>query len=265
KLKVLVTVTFDYEKMRPVLNSLDTPINLVILSHGRSGKKGTSAEAFKKLAAGGKPVVDNALTIHDWSYDDTSYTHLDKFLNSGGSLINPAPDYNRPKVLILSTWKVGEKGTGLLQDSSWTDSLAELAKTCELVLAPHPLSSSGSIKRFLKRTGATLLKTAGRSFAEVPEASCVICDLSGVFWESMLFDTPVILAGDNHDWPDDLPPSMAKTRSLVPFVNYNNLVDNVTKLLGKRVPEQNSLAVERLGTVDGNATSNVAQRIRAFF
>jgi glycerol-3-phosphate cytidylyltransferase len=263
KLKVLVTVTFDYEKMRPVLNSLDTPINLVILSHGRSGKKGTSAEAFKKLAAGGKPVVDKALTIHDWSYDNASYTHLDDFLNSGGSLTNPVPDNKLPKVLILSTWKVGEKGSGLLQDSSWTDSLAELAKTCELVLAPHPLSNSKVVNRFLKRTGATLLETAGRSFVVVPKANCVICDLSGVFWESMLFDTPVILAGDNHDWPDDLHPSMAKTRSQVPFVNHRNLVDNVTKLLGKRVPEQNSLAVERLGTVDGNATSNVVKRIRA--
>ena len=265
KLKVLVTATFNYEKMRPILSSLDTPINLVILSHGRSGKQGTSAEAFKKLASGGKPVVDKALTIHDWSYDNASYTHLDNFLNSGGSLNNAVPDYNRPRVLILPTWKVNEKGVGLLQDSRWADSLAELAKSCELVLAPHPLSSSIAVNRFLKKTGATLLETAGGSFAEVPGANCVICDLSGVFWESMLFDTPVILAGDNHNWPDDLHPSMAKTGSLVPFVNHENLVDNVTKLLGKRVPEQNSLAEERLGVVDGNATSNVAERIKAFF
>ena len=262
-MEIIVTATFKYQQMRPILTSHHKPIDLVILSHGRSGKKGASADFHRQLGANGKPIRDGSLTAHDWSYDPDCYNHFDGFLRNGGSFINPIPDLDRPRVLILPTWSAGENGANLLKDNKWAEVFADLSDKCELVLAPHPLAEQRAVQRFLDLSGARLLETAGHSFEEVPAANCIVCDLSGVFWESLLFDTPVILAMPESgcSWPDDLPPTCAEMDGIVPFVQVANLVPTVKNMLGKRSPHQARLAAMRLGSIDGQATARIVKRI----
>jgi hypothetical protein len=265
-LKVVITATFDYINMRPILASQNETVNLVVLSHGRSGKKGTSADIFHQLGANGKPVIDGSLVIHDWSYDPLCYTHFDIFLRNGGCFTNPIPKLDKPRVLILTTWNVNKnnQSLGLLNNDEWAKAFAKLSNRCELILAPHPLAEQQSVQRFLNVSGAQLLTTSGRSFEEVPSANCVVCDLSGVVWESMLFDTPVILAvpESGYSWPIDLLPTAAETAKVIPFVHVVDLVQTVLNLLDKRSPNQAELAALRLGTIDGKATERIVERIR---
>jgi hypothetical protein len=113
-------------------------------------------------------------------------------------------------------------------------------------------------------SGARLLETGGRSFEEIPAANCAVCDLSGVFWEPMLFDTPVVLAEpeSGYSWPDELYPTYTETRRIVPFVRADSLVPTILDQLKKRVPEQADLAASRLGIVDGKATERIVGRIK---
>jgi hypothetical protein len=250
--------------MKPVLTTQGHQIQLVVLSHGRSGKKGASADASRRLGAGGKPVSEGGLLIHDWSHDPECYNHLDGFLRAGGSFNNPVPELDRPKVLILPTWSVSEDAAGLLQNKKWGKAFSELSDRCDLVLAPHPLADRKTVQHFLDISGARLLETGGRSFEEIPAANCAVCDLSGVFWEAMLFDTPVVLAEpeSGYSWPDELYPTYTETRRIVPFVRADSLVPTILDQLKKRVPEQADLAASRLGIVDGKATERIVGRIK---
>lgn len=261
---VIITVSRDIADMRPVLRSLGRPVDLVVLSHGRSGKKGCSADVSRSLGAHGKPVRDGTLAIHDWAQDPECYTHLDAFLRGGGSFTNPVPATDRPRVLILPTWNRGGDTQGILRNRAWAEAFASLADRCDLALAPHPIAEEADVQQFTERSGARLLQTHGRSFEEVPSAHCVVCEQSGVLWESMLFDTPVLLAIPDAgcSWPDDLHPTCDETAAAIPFVRAAELAPAVMRSIGQRAPGQNKVATVRLGTVDGKATDRVAERIR---
>lgn len=263
-MSVIVTVSRDLAEMRPVLRSLGRPIDLIVLSHGRSGKKGCSADVSRSLGAHGKPLRDESLVIHDWSYDPECYMHLDAFLRNGGSFTNPVPETDRPRVLILPTWNRGGDKLGILRNRAWAEAFAPIAARCDLVLAPHPIADQADVQQFLQVSGARVLQTDGHSFEEVPSAHCVVCEQSGVLWESMLFDTPVLLAipDSGCDWPQDLHPTCIETAAVIPFVRAGELAAAVTRAVGTRAPQQAKAAAVRLGTVDGKATDRVAGRIR---
>jgi cytidyltransferase-like protein len=269
QLDLVVTANFDYDPMVEVLQQLESPPELVVVSHGRSGKTGASADALRARGgdlATGHTFRRGRVTVHDWSYDRNSYCHLDSYLSKGGSLDNPVPSHDRPRVLLVPTWCWGDPDDrGLLLGKRWHRAFERLSSTCEIVLSPHPFSSVNDIEAFRDATQARVVPSSGRSFESVPEANVVVCDLSGAFWESLLFDTPVILGSGSAEvpWSDDLPPSLAALRQVVPIASPADLVDNVLAALSSRRPQQRPLAESRLGRIDGKATSRTANRIRA--
>ncbi|MBU1674674.1 hypothetical protein KKA85_02700, partial [bacterium] len=64
-------------------------------------------------------------------------------------------------------------------------------------------------------------------------------------------------------WPADLPPSRERTLAVAASCAPSNLAETVRVRLGARAPGQRSLAEERLGRIDGEATRRLAHRIRA--
>ena len=267
-LDVIVTAHFNYDAMVPVLGGSPRPIALVALTHGRSGKPGTSADAARRRAATGVvggPGVAAAgnLTVHDWSFAPDAYLHCDGFLQAGGSFTNPPPA-GRPRVLLLPTWGPRAEARGLLMSRRWREPLRRLSRDAELVLAPHPLSPPRDVERCARAIGARALDPDGRSFVHVAEAQAVIGDLSGVFWEALLFDTPAVLARGVRDeaWPPDLAPSRAETLAVVPEAGPPELADTVLALFGERRPRQKVLAEARLGVIDGCAVARLERKIR---
>ena len=259
--------------MTGVLSKLDRPISMVILSHGRSGKKGTSADVAIERAKNQTPPENPTgkreekignLTIHDWSFAPDSYLHLDPFLSTGGSFRNPVPQ-GRPKILILPTWSVDVDKHGLILASRWHDAFRELAQKFDLLLSPHPLATEKVLKRFAKNTGAKVLPAGGHSHIHVPGVHCTISDLSGAFWEALLFDTPAVLAESTEPktWSDDLTPAKWKLKNTVPECTPETLANIVKALVGERISGQNRLAEERLGRVDGKATERLHDDIAA--
>ncbi len=268
ELEVIVTAHFNFDAMVPVLRGSPRPIALVALSHGRSGKPGTSADAARHRAAAMAPrgtgvVAVGNLTVHDWSFAPDAYLHCDGFLQGGGSFTNPPPA-GRPRILLLPTWGPRAEKRGLLMSRRWQEPLRQLSRVADLVLAPHPLSSPQDVRRYAQGIGASALPADGRSFVHVAEAHAVIGDLSGVFWEALLFDTPAVLVRGAADaaWPPELPPSRDETLAIVPGADPRDLADTVLALLGERRPRQRALAEARLGVIDGAATRRIAQRIR---
>ncbi len=272
-LDVIITAHFNYESMTGVLSKLGRPISLVVLSHGRSGKKGTSADVALERAknqipperpTGKRKEIIGDLTIHDWSFAPDSYLHLDPFLAAGGSFQNPVPE-GKPKILILPTWSADVDKHGLILASRWHAAFRELAQKFDLLLSPHPLATEKLLKRFAKNTGAEILSAGGHSHVHVPKVHCTICDLSGAFWEALLFDTPAVLAqaSEPKTWADDLAPAKWKLKNTVPECTPENLANIVKSLVGERISGQNRLAEERLGRVDGNATERLHNDISA--
>ncbi len=268
QLDVLVTAHFDYAPLVAALERRGHPVCLAVLSHGRSGKPGASADVHRR--AGGEAddrlvVRRGCVTVHDWSADRDAYGHLDAFLADGGSLRNPAPARSRPRLLVLPTWGGYAYERGLLLSRRWRGALRRLARDWDVVVSPHPLASRLALRRLTWGSGVRLLPAEGRSFAAVPDADVVLSDLSGVFWEALLFDTPVLLVRPTrpYDWPDDLPPSLAAVEARVPLVAPRELPALAERLRGSRAPGQHELAVQRLGPVDGRATERVAERLLA--
>ena len=274
-LDVIVTAHFNYEAMTDVLGDLGRRIDLAVLSHGRSGKPGTSADAARRHQ--GMSVVDASgassgarlyrcgdVTVHDWSFAPDGYLHLDRFLAGGGRFENPAPA-GRPRILVLPTWGPDRERRGLLLSRRWYEPFAELARDCDVLLSPHPLCKVSDVGRFALAVGAEVLPSSGGSHVHVPGVHCTVSDLSGVFWEALLFDTPAVLARclEPAAWPCDMPPSREKTLAVAGCCSPADLAATVRSRLGARAPGQHSLAEERLGMIDGAATRRLAQRIRA--
>jgi len=264
-LSVMVTAHFNYRNMIDTLKDAPHPLALVVLSHGRSGKSGTSADVRRQHTppSGSNPETIGNLTLHDWSYDQGGYLHLDRFLASGGKFENPVPQ-ERPRLLILPTWGPEARKRGLIVSPRWYRELGKLARDCDLWLSPHPLNEADDIRDFVRATGAKVLPPEGHSHVYVPDVHCTLSDLSGVFWEALLFDTPAILA-DPHQpatWPDDLAPSRNDLVKTVPVSTPETLVADVRALCGLRDSDQSALARQRLGRIDGQATEDLAERIR---
>jgi len=269
---VLVTAHFNYGAMLPELSRRDRPLHLVVLSHGRSGKAGTSADVHHAMRSragngssrGGLVVKHGAVTVHDWSYAEDSYLHFDAFLADGGSFTNPPPATDRPVLLVLPTWGPDVEGRSLLLSRAWTDDFRRLSRDWDVRISPHPLSRPGAAARLAKATGGRVMPAAGDSYRLVPEAHAVVCDLSGVFWESLLFDTPVLLAaaGGAPAWTAGLRPTPEEVAEVVPVVRPGDLFGALTDLAGCRRPEQRPLAEARLGHIDGGATTRLAAALR---
>ncbi len=109
-----------------------------------------------------------------------------------------------------------------------------------------------------------MLPAGGHSHVHVPGVNCTISDLSGAFWEALLFDTPAVLAAkpEATDWRADLKPSLDELTAVVPVVSPDNLVAAVQNLIRERSPQQKELAEARLGRIDGTATAGLVARIR---
>lgn len=271
-LDVIVTAHFNHDAMAEVLGELARPLSLVVLSHGRSGKPGTSADfALRRDGltgisgndGSGRVTRRGALTVHDWSFARDTYLHCDDFLRAGGSFENPVPP-GRPRVLLLPTWGPQADERGLLASRRWRTALRELGGVSDLLLSPHPLLPAADVRRFADEVGARLLEGRGRSFVHVPGVHAAVCDLSGVFWEALLFDTPAVLARGLQPagWPAGLAPSREETLALVPEVDPEELPGVASSLFGARRPQQRALAEARLGRIDGGGARRVAERIR---
>jgi len=261
ELDVLVTAHFNYGRLVKALEARGRPVSLVVLSHGRSGKAGTSADVHRETGSG--ISRKGCVTIHDWSYDPDTYGHLDAFLDAGGSLNNPEPQHLRPRLLVLPTWGPEPDARGLLLSKRWRRTLRRLTKSWQVVISPHPHADPWALRKLTWGTSAHVLPALGRSFTAIPDADAVLCDLSGVFWEALLFDTPVLLASANEPtvWRDDLAPSVDEVARLIPTVDPVDLESMLAATIGSRAPAQRSLAMMRLGNVDGKATERVANRL----
>jgi len=274
---VIVTAHFNFEKMLAGLRKAERPIQLVVLSHGRSGKPGASAgghlkrkessrrsDGFITDPEGALIYRDGPVTVHDFSYATGSYVHLDRFLASGGSFVNPVPESGRPRLLLLSTWGVDPERGGMLLSRRWRRPLKRLGRDWDLFLSPHPLSDPRLVRSYAREIGCEILPARGRSFELVPGFNATLCDLSGVFWEAMLFDTPAVLAepAAGLEWPLGLPPSLEDLGRVVSLANPERVVEIVSALAGERRPRQRELAESRLGRIDGCATARMAERIR---
>jgi glycerol-3-phosphate cytidylyltransferase len=273
-LRAVITAHFNYGAMLKVLGGLPQPMDLVVLSHGRSGKLGASAGARALAAAdsapdpdvpGGRRWRDGTLTVHDWSFADDTYLHLDGFLSGGGRLRNPVPA-GRPRLLLLPTWGPEPEKRGLLTSKRWRLALKDLGADVELLLSPHPLLEKDLVTRFVQETGATVLPPHGDSFRHVSDVHVTLSDLSGVFWEALLFDTPALLAraAVETEWPADLPPRPEDLERVVPCIAPEDLAARFAERTARRCPEQRRLAEARLGPVDGQATARLVTRLRAF-
>ncbi|HPF36684.1 MAG TPA: adenylyltransferase/cytidyltransferase family protein [Candidatus Krumholzibacteria bacterium] len=266
-LDVLVTAHFNHEPMVKALARRGHACHLVVLSHGRSGKAGTSHDVRRRLGlstVGGHDTLRHGcVTIHDWSYAADSYGHLDAFLGGGGSLTNPAPAGPRPRLLVLPTWGPDADGRGLLVSKPWVRALHAVARDWDVIVSPHPLNEGYHLRRF--GPGVTLLPAGGRSFMHVPTADAVLADVSGVLWESLLFDTPVLLAAGAEPpaWDPQLRPTADELLGVVPAVAPADLTEALDAVRGRRRPQQRALAEQRLGRIDGLATRRTADRIRA--
>ncbi len=270
KLKVLVTAHFNFDPIVEVLSQQQDPPDLVVISHGRSGKPGTSADAshdrgesISDLTGDGLSFMRGNMTIHDWSFADNSYGHMDGFLQRGGCFTNPVPDTARPQILLLPTWSMDTDGVGLIMGKRWRSVFKELARDHDLVLSPHPLLDQSVVASFIKETGAQVLPAEGKSYEAIPNAHVVVADLSGVLWESLLFDTPVILGCriEKKPWAKGLAPTREELIEVVPEVQPEELVEAVITAVGERRPLQRALGEARLGPIDGQATKRTARRI----
>jgi hypothetical protein len=168
-------------------------------------------------------------------------------------------------VLLIPTWSQELEKRGLLMASRWHDVYNELSKDYDILLSPHPLIDRNSLDCFATKVKCTVLEGRGCSFSHVPDVHCTVCDLSGSFWEALLFDTPAILvdAKPTWDWADDLRPSRQELERVVPVVTPNQLAVAVRDRVGQRQGQQHKLASHRLGDIDGNATERLATRISA--
>ncbi len=261
ELDVLVTAHFNYAPLVNALKARGRAVSLVVLSHGRSGKAGTSADVHRAIGSG--ISQHGCVTIHDWSFDNDTYGHFDAFLADGGSFINPCPKHLRPRLLVLPTWGPEPDARGLLLSKRWRGALRRLSRTWQIVISPHPHADPWALRKLTWGTSIHVLPALGCSFKAIPDADAVMCDLSGVFWESLLFDTPVLLASakDPTTWPDDLSPSVAEVDEVVQTVDPGELADTLASLIGTRAPGNQSLAVRRLGVIDGQATDRIAGRL----
>jgi glycerol-3-phosphate cytidylyltransferase len=273
KLDVLITAHFNFDSIAEVLSKQENPPQLVVISHGRSGKPGTSADAshnrgetMEALSGQGRSSKRGNMTIHDWSFADDSYGHMDTFLQRGGSFANPVPETDRPQILLLPTWShdlddVDE--VGLIMGNRWRGVFKQLALDHDLVLSPHPLLDPKVVESFVRDTGASVLPAEGKSFQAIPNAHAVVADLSGVLWEALLFDTPVILGcrTESKPWPDGLTPTREELVEVVPAVQPEGLLAAVQSAVGDRRPSQRALGEARLGPIDGQATKKTALRI----
>lgn len=261
ELDVLVTAHFNYGPLVDALKARGRPVSLVVLSHGRSGKAGTSADVHRALGEG--VSRQGCVTIHDWSFDPDTYGHFDAFLAGGGTFHNDPPKHPRPRLLVLPTWGPGTDARGLLLSKRWRGALRKLSATWQVVISPHPHSEPWALRKLTWGTSVQVMEGRGRSFEAVPEADAVLCDLSGVFWESLAFDTPVLLASAKEPfaWAEDLAPSVQEVGRIVSTVEPGDLVEHLNRLIGTRAPGQKVLAAQRLGNIDGNATERVSNRL----
>jgi glycerol-3-phosphate cytidylyltransferase len=268
-LDVIVTAHFNHDTIVEALIERGHACDLIVLSHGRSGKAGTSHDArlgrgLKSKKNGHDVVCNGCVTTHDWSYAEDSYGHLDGFLAEGGSFANPAPTNTKPRLLVLPTWGPDADKRGLLMSHRWRGALRALARTWDVVVSPHPLTEPHDLRKLCQAPGISKLKATGRSFAEIPNFDAVLSDMSGVLWEALLFDTPVMLASGLEEpaWSPDLAPTPDELSRCIPFVSPEALGPVADMLHGSRCPEQKVLAEQRLGPIDGAATSRMGQRIK---
>ncbi len=274
---ILVTSQLNIFPLATELAECGSKVQLVVLPHGRSGKKVTQksfgpAHAPRYLQRD-KPLVEQCFEVKtaagpfplfDWRSANDSYTHLDDFLARGGQFENAAPSTERPRILLLPTWGPYAHDKGLLLAPRWHAAVAELTRDHEVWLAPHPLCRKRMLETFVTHTGVTLLEATGRSFELVPQVHCAIADLSGAFFEALLFDTPVVFAESctASTWPDDYSPTRRDLEAAIPFATPETLATLVRQQIGKRKPQQHTLATKRLGTIDGSATQHVAAALR---
>jgi len=267
-LDVLVTAHFNHDPIVRAMAKRGHACDMIVLSHGRSGKAGTSHDRRLQRGLKSRPGQHDitkcgCVRIHDWSFAEDSYGHLDGFLAAGGSFRNPAPESVRPRLLVLPTWGPDAEGRGLLMSHRWRGAMRALARTWDVVVSPHPLTEPRDVHKLCRAPGIFRLGATGRSFESIPGFDAVLSDVSGVLWEALLFDTPVMLAmgSDDPSWSDDLPPSPGELSHVVPFVAPEALVEVAALLRGERRADQRQLAELRLGRIDGAATRRMASRI----
>ena len=168
--------------------------------------------------------------LHNW-HDRCCYTHLDTFVTKGqlphhlqqqeegmekvigGKFSNHVPFKiakgikAKPIVLLLPAWEGGmfesvDKKGSPIDGLRWLPALKELAEKAEIRISPHPKLLTGPNSDILQTVlseipGVQLLQSEGRSYEHVPKVHCVVADIGGAMWEALLFDTPLLVIGDN--------------------------------------------------------------------
>ena len=268
-----------------LLSAWHRPIHYFMLPHGRSGKYEPREQHGRRdpdgLVEEATSVRRGNATFHNLTWSRHQYLMLDDFLLSGGSFTHEIPR-GRLRVLLAPTHlPPGEPGTParspltgsiLAAGSRWQQALRRLAGMGDLHLSPHPKSlepfSNGPevLRRFLAATGAELLHDPSvPTHARIPDYHCVVSDISGVMWEALMFDTPVILPVTTEAlvWDNIGRPSRERFAAVVPCVGPERLVETVLSAASRRAPRQRALAEMRLGVVDGRNSQRLAARIRA--
>lgn len=270
-LKTIVRAHFNNKDIIKGISKSNHIQNFIMLSHGRSGKPKTVAKHHKEYKKKSQPSGNNEfigekgnITIHNWLFAENNYQHFDQFIKDKKSFYNPIPKTQRPRIILMPTFpQKGRNWRTSLINKRWNKALKELTIKNEVLISPHPLSNEKRMKTLTENTNIKIIPPTGRSFELIPTAHCIITEISGVFWEALLFDTPTILAHASKkiDWPNFLAPTPKEILSKVPVVTPKNLVETVEKLIGKRCSYQHELGTARLGIIDGKASERIAKRI----
>ncbi|MGM0633581.1 MAG: hypothetical protein ACQETO_10490 [Pseudomonadota bacterium] len=270
KPKSVVVAHYSYHLLLLALTTFLQRLKLVVISHGRSGKAGKGMSGRRRHV----PVLETPdrdgvvryqslwVSVRDYYRAPGYYLHLDSFVQEGGRFSNPVPS-GRPRILLLPSWEDPETA-GTLLSSRWHPALKELAQTSDLVVSPHPLTSQATLDQLLDNVHVEVVRARGHSFRLVPEFHAVLCDLSGVYWEALMFDTPVILAlcseQDRYSDLDNPPFRRIQTDALTG--TPENIVPLVEEVAWYRLPEQCALSEIRLGKIDGTASLRLQREIR---
>lgn len=266
-LKVFVISHFRFDALLDALKARSQDVDLVIVGHGRSGKPGTGIDSALKrygVVTSDTEIVKEAgpVKIHDFYLAKNAYLHFDQFLLDGGKFTNPSPN-GETRILVVPTWTSRFLFQGTLISPRWWRAIMELKNLGVVEISPHPLIPKRYLRILSKVLGVTVLQKTGQSFSLVRHYHVVVSELSGAFWEAMMFDTPLVMAKPMkiNMSQSGADPALSEVSKRLPVVGPDALKQAVESLIGRRSPGNRELAERRLGKIDGKATVRISDYI----
>lgn len=91
----------------------------------------------------------------------------------------------------------------------------------------------------------------------------IFIDISGAAWESMLFDTPVVVPKMSSKWWNGLPSWEDYQKNVISIIP-DELIPTMQRVCRSRFEDQKSVAQQRLGIIDGQNIKLIVQQVTTF-